>query len=114
MKRLLVFGSFAHDPQRVLAAVHRFTDVTSELLANFLYRVAGKMAIRLELAIAAFAYAEGRSSIISHDPQFALCHEYSLAPNACANETAPVPQGPFDPACFSDEGIIGCLGKFRR
>jgi hypothetical protein len=43
------------------------------------------------LDIAAFAYAEGRISVISHDTQFALWHEPSLLPNACANETAPVP-----------------------
>jgi hypothetical protein len=55
----LIFGGFAHDPQDVLTAVNRFTDVIAELLANFLYRVAGKMTIRLELGIAAFAYAEG-------------------------------------------------------
>jgi hypothetical protein len=91
MKRLLAFGCFAHDPQRVLAAVHRLADVITEPLANFLYGVAGKTAIRLELGVAAFAYAEGRIPVISHDTQFALWHEDSLAPNACANETAPVP-----------------------
>jgi hypothetical protein len=35
--------------------------------------------------------ADGESGILFDDPQFAFCHEYSLAPNACANETAPVP-----------------------
>jgi hypothetical protein len=36
--------------------------------------------------------ADGESGILFDDPQFAFCHEYSLAPNACANETAPVPE----------------------
>ena len=79
MKRLLIFRGLAHNAKGVLAAVHRFTDMISELLTNFLYGVAGKMAIRLELGIAAFAYAEGRISVISHDTQFALWHSSSLA-----------------------------------
>jgi hypothetical protein len=36
-------------------------------------------------------FTDGKSGILFDDSQFALCHEDSLAPNACGNETAPVP-----------------------
>jgi len=83
MKRLFAFGSFAHDPQGVLAAVQRLAIVGIEL--------------RLNLAVCttklrATTLADGESGILFDDPQFAFCHEYSLAPNACANETSPVPE----------------------
>ncbi len=84
MKRLLAFRSFAHDPKRVLAAVYRFADVTLEGGLNCFPR------IRLELGIAAFTDSDHHGSRF-YDSQFALGHEHSLAPNACANETAPVP-----------------------
>lgn len=79
MKALPIFGRFAYDSQSILTAVHRLADVVTILLTNFLYGVAGKMAIRLELGIAAFTYAEGRISVIPHDTEFARWHSSSLA-----------------------------------
>jgi len=76
---LFIFGRFTNDSQRVLAAVYRFADVVSELLANFLYGIAGELAVRLELSITAFAHAEGRVAVISHDTQLSLWHGSSLA-----------------------------------
>jgi hypothetical protein len=84
MKRLLAFRSFAHDPQRTLAAIQRLAIMSLKRVFNL-----GVCAAKL--GTTAFTYGESR--ILFHDPQFALCHEYSLAPNACANETAPVPNG---------------------
>jgi hypothetical protein len=69
MKRLLAFGRLAHDPQSVLAAISRLTFVRGELGWNVL---------AFELGIAPFADAEGRR-IRLHDPEFALCHDPSLA-----------------------------------
>lgn len=43
-------------------------------------------------------FTNGKSGIPLHDPQFAPRHEDSLAPNACANETAPVPLAEKRPA----------------
>lgn len=79
VKRLLVFRGLAHKGKGVLASIHRFTDVISEQLTNFFYGVAGKMGIGFELGTAAFTHAEGRISVIPHDPQFALGHDRSLA-----------------------------------
>ena len=91
MKRLLVLGGFAHDPQRILAAVQGLADVRVELLLNGRLGIA-HVGVARELSIAAFADSEYRSvPNLFHDSQIALRHEYSLAPNACANETAPVP-----------------------
>ena len=85
MKRLLAFGSFAHDPQSILAAVYRFADVILEGGRNCFPRIG------LELGIAAFTNADHHRSRF-YDSQFSLWHDNSLAPNACANETAPVPE----------------------
>ena len=82
MKRLLAFGRFADDPQGILAAVQRLAIVSVERRPNLGIRPA-------KLRTTAFAY--GESGILFDDPQFALWHENSLAANACANETAPVP-----------------------
>ena len=79
---LLAFGGLTDDPQRVLAAVQRLTIVGVECGLNLGVRTA---------KLGATAFANSKSGIPFHDPQFALCHEYSLAPNACVNETAPVP-----------------------
>lgn len=80
--KLLAFGRFADDPQRVLTAVQGLAIMGIELDLNLGVRNA-------KLRTTAFAYS--KSGLLFHDPQFALCHEYSLAPNTCANETTPVP-----------------------
>lgn len=72
MKQLLAFGSFADDPQRVLAAVQRLAIVGVEGDLNLGVRTA-------KLRATAFADREG--GVLFHDPQFALCHAYSLAPH---------------------------------
>jgi len=82
MKQLFAFRGLADDPQRVLAAVYRLSFVGIERSLNL-----GVCAAKL----GATPFADGKGGILFHNPQFALCHEYSLAPNACVNETAPVP-----------------------
>lgn len=69
MKRLLAFRGFSHDPQRILAAVHRLALVGIELCLNIGI---------LELSIAPFTHADGRRALL-YDPQFALLHDSSLA-----------------------------------
>jgi hypothetical protein len=66
LPKLLAFGRFAHDPQSVLAAVQRLALVGVKLDLNI--RIA-------ELSVAPFADAKP----LFHDPQFALCHDRSLA-----------------------------------
>ena len=91
MKRLFVFRSFAYDSQRVLATVHQLAGVCVELFLNGGLRVA-HAGIARELGIATFADSEHWSiPNLFHDSQLSPWHEYSLAPKACANETAPVP-----------------------
>jgi hypothetical protein len=80
---LFAFGCLADDPQRVLAAVYGLAPVGIERSLNL-----GVCPAKL----GATAFAHGNGGILFHDPQSTLCHEYSLAPNACANETAPVPR----------------------
>lgn len=72
MKRLLVFRSLAHDPQCVLAGVHRLALVGVKLCLNI---------IALELGATSFADAESRRGLL-YDPQFALGHDLSLAQSA--------------------------------
>ncbi|MGC2851386.1 MAG: hypothetical protein WB556_15480 [Candidatus Acidiferrum sp.] len=67
--RLFIFGCFAHDSQRILAAVGQFALVGIELCLKV---------IALELGIASFAYADGRRTLL-YDPQFAFWHVQSLA-----------------------------------
>ena len=80
--RLLAFGRLAHDPQSVLTAVERLAVVGVERGLNLRVRP-------VKLRTAPFADSKGRIAL--DDSQFAFCHATSLAPNACANETAPVP-----------------------
>ncbi len=93
VEMLLAFGRFAHDPQRVLAGVHRFALVILKLYLNVgvWIRKAG-----LELSITPFTYADGRGRGFLHDSQFSLLHDCSLAQLAgraltCGNQTAPLP-----------------------
>jgi hypothetical protein len=67
--RLFIFGSFAHDSQRILTAVHRLALVGVELCLNI---------GTLELSITPFAHANGWGRLL-YDPQFALWHNCSLA-----------------------------------
>jgi hypothetical protein len=69
VKRLLAFGRFTHDAQRVLAAVHRLARMSVEICLN---------PIALELGVAPFADAKA----LFHNPQFALRHDSSLAQTA--------------------------------
>ena len=55
MKQLFAFGSFAHDSQRVLAAVQRLAIVGIELPLNGRLRVP-HIGIARELGIAIFTY----------------------------------------------------------
>ncbi len=73
------------------------------------------MLARFELGIAAFAHTDNRGRGLFDDPQSSVCHEYSLAPNACGNETAPAPytlgQRAFSVdtirVCDHDPGVVG-------
>jgi hypothetical protein len=69
--RLFIFGRFAHDPQRILAAVGQFALVGIECGFNFLLRFG------LELQVAAFANTEQWRGFF-YDSQFALWHNPSL------------------------------------
>jgi hypothetical protein len=70
--RLFIFGRFAHDPQRILAAVGQFALVGIECGFNFLLRFG------LELQITAFANANHRCGLF-YDSQLTLWHDLSLA-----------------------------------
>ncbi len=69
MKRLLVFRRLSHDPQGILAAVHRLALVGIELCLN--------VGI-FELSVAALTDTDGRRGLL-YDPQLALGHVQSLA-----------------------------------
>ncbi len=83
MKPLFAVGRFADDSQRILAAVQRLAIVGIERSRDL-----GIRAVKLRTA----TFTNGKSGILLHDSELALGHEYSLAPNACVNETAPVPE----------------------
>jgi hypothetical protein len=76
VKKLLAFGRFADDPQRVLTAVYEFTLVGFVLGCNVGYRI---MLTRFELGIAAFADTDNRGWGFFDDPQSSVCHDASLA-----------------------------------
>ena len=84
MRQSLVFGSLAHDAKGVLTAVYGFTDMILEGSLNCFPRIG------LKLGIAAFTNSDHQRKGF-YDSQLALGHGNSLALNACANETAPVP-----------------------
>jgi hypothetical protein len=100
MKRLLVFGSFAHNPQGVLAAIRWLALVGVELVGN-----TGKSGVvvcqglrrHVELRITAFADSKcGDTASTFNYPQFSPRHVQSLAhpgwrSYTCGNQTAPVP-----------------------
>ncbi len=71
MSRLLVFGSFTHDPQSILATVYGLALVGVELCLKI-----GS----LELSITPFADGNGRRGWF-YDSKFAL-HGFSLAQSA--------------------------------
>jgi len=89
MKRLLAFGRLSHDSQSVLTAVHHAARMGLKLCFNVF---SPNNLVRPKLRVAVFTHADDGGRGFSYDPQFALRHDTSLAPNACANETAPVPK----------------------
>jgi len=78
VRRLFVFGGFSHDPQGVLAAVHRLALVGGERLYYFRIRLLPRAFVRLELLIASLTDADSRRGLFD-DPQLAFCHAQSLA-----------------------------------
>src|SRR5271165_3770227 len=99
---LLAFGCFADDPQSVLATVQRLAVVGIE---RSLYL--GVCAAKRRTT----TFTDSKSGILFNDPQFALRHEDSLPPFACANETAPVP----DLGHFSeDSGMVSGVSRANR
>jgi len=83
MNSLLAFGGLTDDSQSVLAGIQRLAFVGLERGVNL---GVGPMELRIT------AFTDGKSRASLHDSEFAFRHEDSLAPNACANETAPVPK----------------------
>ncbi len=81
---LFIFGRFANDPQSILTAVERLANMGIERGPNLGVRTA---------KLRTTPFADGKSGVAAHDPKFSFRHENSLAPNASANETAPVPPG---------------------
>jgi len=76
---LFAFSGFAHDPQRILAAVYRLARVSVELALNGGLCIS-PIRVADELLVASFADSEGRNiSDPLYDPQLALWHEFSLA-----------------------------------
>ena len=65
---LFAFGSFAHDAESILTAVHRLALVGIELFLNVL---------ALELGIASFAHADGRRRAFLNDTQVSGWHDRS-------------------------------------
>jgi hypothetical protein len=70
--RLFIFGRFAHNSQRILAAVGQFALMRVERGYNFL------VGFGLELQIAAFANTKQRRGFF-YDSQTTLWHVLSLA-----------------------------------
>jgi hypothetical protein len=83
MKRLLAFGGLTHDPQSILAAIHRFASVAIELFldTDLGFREIIKFArVCRKLCVASFTDSENRNFFGSfYDPEFALGHDSSLA-----------------------------------
>jgi len=89
---LLVFGRFTNDPKCVLATVYMLALVGIKLTLNCILSLPQFVRVCGELRVAMFTDAEQwNASRFLYDPKFSLWHKDSLAPNACANETAPVP-----------------------
>jgi hypothetical protein len=71
VRKLLVFGGFAHDSQRILAAIYRLTFVGIELRLHVK---------AFELRIASHAYGQNGFAVFPlYDPQLAIGHGLSLA-----------------------------------
>lgn len=70
--RLLIFGSFAHDAQGVLAAVSQLALVCVELGFDFLLRIG------LKLPVTMLTYGNDRRCFL-YDSQTAFRHGLSLA-----------------------------------
>jgi hypothetical protein len=81
--RLSALGSFADDPQRVLAAIFWLAGVGCERLKYFLVCTVKRRAA---------TFADRQQRITSDNAHFPGTHEHSLQPSACANEMAPVPK----------------------
>jgi len=83
MKQLLSVRRFSHDPQSVLAAVHRLALVGVELVADTGQSricVGQSLGYYIKLCVAAFADAERRDTPgMFYDPKFTLLHDCSLA-----------------------------------
>jgi hypothetical protein len=73
---LFILGRFAHDPQSVLAAVHRLALVRLELFLNgdSVRRSERGYGAKLHVAV----LANAKLGCFAHDPKFSLCHTPSL------------------------------------
>ena len=83
MSKLLVFGRLAHDTQGILAAIYGLTDMRCERLKYFLVG-----AVKRRIA----TFADNEFRVMSHNAELSGTHWYSVSPEACANETAPLPR----------------------
>jgi hypothetical protein len=84
---LLAFGRFPDDAEGILTGIKRLAVVGIERGLNLGIRPA---------KLRTTAFADGKSGIPLNDSQIAFRHGTSLAPNACSNETAAVPEIPRD------------------
>jgi hypothetical protein len=108
--RLLIFGGFAHDSQRVLARVEQLAFVGRESVSD------GSLSVSPKLRIASFADANQRSGLV-HDSQLSLGHEHILPQAASESEsrefqTAPLPGGVWAGAALPTRAFAICYHGF--
>ena len=75
--KLLVFRSFAHDPQRILAAIHRLALVGGEPSFNVGFGSSRVGVYRLELDIAGFTDSNDRRNKLD-ESQLSFRHALSF------------------------------------
>src|ERR1700730_7730683 len=103
--RLFILGSFAHDPQSILATVCRLAFVGIKCGFN------GLLGVCLKLRIATLAYADHWWSFF-HDPQLAPWHASSLAHLARRSEGLWISNGTTTQVCGWIVG--GIVARYNR
>jgi hypothetical protein len=80
--RLLIFGRFAHDSQRILTAVYWLAFMTSKRFADLPFCSVCVRLWGLKLLIAGFTDANHGSGGALYNSEFPLLHDCSLAHSA--------------------------------
>jgi hypothetical protein len=111
MKRLLAFGSFAHDPQRILAAIQGLAVVSAKFVPELIFRLfQGASVFRCGLKLGSTSATDsherqasgftgdyqhllgrGFGSLLRHADSFP---QVALGCQLCGFQTAPVPLCP--------------------